>query len=243
MSVSRPCWIDITATSADDREHLVSFLCGVFGWTYEVTGPDAGFYTMLRCDGIDVAAVGQQEHGLARWVTYFSTEDVHASARRVRESGGRVLREPMTVMRAGAMAVSIDPSGAVFGLWQPDLFEGFPDAIQPGFPEWFHHGSTDPEAAASFYARAFDLDVLPEDGDITLGRDGRGFFSLGRNIDGVTADLRPVILVDELAGIEARVTSAGGEVYASGVEVPGGFATTFADPVVGAPLIVSVNAP
>jgi hypothetical protein len=37
------------------------------------------------------------------------------------------------------------------------------------------------------------------------------------------------------------VTRAGGEIYASRIEVPGGFATTFADPVVGAPLIVSAN--
>lgn len=234
--------MDITVRSAEARVGLVDFLCGVFGWTFEVTGPDTGFYTMLRCDGVDVAAVGQQEHGLARWVTYFSTEDVHASARRVRDCGGQTLVEPMTVMRAGAMAVSVDPSGAVFGLWQPDLFAGFPDAIRPGFPEWFHHGSADPASAAQFYAQAFDLEALPDGGDIVLGRDGRGFFSLGRNVEGVPADLRPVILVEDLAAIEAGVVESGGTIFASGIEVPGGFATTFADPVVGAPLIVSVNA-
>jgi predicted enzyme related to lactoylglutathione lyase len=51
-----------------------------------------------------------------------------------------------------------------------------------------------------------------------------------------------VILVADLDDVESRITSAGGEIYASHVEVPGGLATTFADPVVGAPLIVSVNA-
>jgi predicted enzyme related to lactoylglutathione lyase len=145
-------------------------------------------------------------------------------------------------MRAGAMALALDPVGAVFGLWQPDLFAGFPDTVTAGCPEWFHHGSQDPDAAAPFYARAFDLEVIPADGDVIVGRDGRGYFSLGRNAADRPADLRPVILVDDLAVVEERVANAGGEIYASRIEVPGGFATTFADPVIGAPLIVSVNA-
>lgn len=235
--------MDITATSAADREGLVAFLCGVFGWEFEVTGPDTGNYTMLRLAGVDVAAVGEQPAGGGRWVTYLSTPDIDAAVGRVRDSGGQVFLEPMTIMRAGAMALALDPVGAVFGLWQPDLFAGFPDTVTPGCPEWFHHGSQSPDAAAAFYARAFDLEVIGGEGDVMLGRDGRGYFSLGRNAADRPADLRPVILVDDLAVVEDRVANAGGEIYASRIEVPGGFATTFADPVVGAPLIVSVNAP
>lgn len=75
-----------------------------------------------------------------------------------------------------------------------------------------------------------------------MRRDGRGYFSLGRNTEDRPADLRPVILVEDLAVVEQRVVTAGGAIYASRVQIPGGFATTFADPVVGAPLIASVNA-
>jgi predicted enzyme related to lactoylglutathione lyase len=241
MDSGRPCWIDITVTNAEDREQLVAFLCDVFGWTFEVTSPDTGYYTMLRQDGADVAAVGQQPTGGARWVTFLATSDIDASTTHVRDAGGSVFVEPMAIMRAGSMALAVDPAGAVFGLWQPDLFAGFPDVIAAGCPEWFHHGSQDPDTVARFYAEAFDLQVIPADGDTMLGREGRGYFSLGRNIAGNPPDLRPVILVDDLAEIEARVTRAGGEIFASRIEVPGGFATTFADPVVGAPLIVSAN--
>lgn len=242
MALGRPCWIDITVKRAEDRERLVDFLCVAFDWTFEVTGPDTGFYTMLRRDGMDVAAVGQQEHGGGRWITYLSTDDVMATAIRVRDAGGDVISEPMTVMRAGIMALASDPTGAAFGLWQPDLFAGFPDVIEAGFPEWFHHGSSDPESAAQFYARAFSLEQHAEGSDIMMRRDGRGYFSLGRNTEGRPADLRPVILVEDLAVVEQRVVTAGGTIYASGVQIPGGFATTFADPVAGAPLVVSVNA-
>ena len=242
MPLGRPCWIDITVTTAEDRERLVAFLCDVFGWSFEASGPDMGYYTMLRQDGADVAAVGQQETGGGRWVTFLATPDIDATATRVRDAGGTVFVEPMAIMRAGSMALAADPTGAVLGLWQPDLFAGFPDAIAPGCPEWFHHGSQDPDAAARFYAEAFDLQVIPADGDTMLGRDDRGYFSLGRNVAGNAADLRPVFLVDDLVDVEARIAQAGGEIYASHVAVPGGFATTFADPVVGAPLIVSVDA-
>jgi predicted enzyme related to lactoylglutathione lyase len=242
MNSGQPCWIDITVTQAADRERLVDFLCDVFDWTFEVTGPDTGFYTMLRRDGVDVAAVGQQEHGAGRWVTYLSTDDIVGTAIRVRDAGGDLVREPMTVMRAGTMALASDPTDAVFGLWQPDLFAGFPDVVEAGCPEWFHHGSSDPEAAAQFYARVFALEQQAEGSDIMMRRDGRGYFSLGRNGDGRPADLRPVILVEDLTAVERRVRSAGGTIYAARVAIPGGFATTFADPVVGAPLIASVNA-
>ncbi len=208
-----------------------------------MTGPDTGFYTMLRYEGADVAAVGERGDGSERWITFLSTDDIGASVARVSENGGQVLTPPQNVMRAGTLGVATDPVGAVFGLWQPDFFAGFPDVVQPGCPEWFHHGSPDPQRASRFYARAFDLDPQAEGRDIVLGRAGRAFFSLGRNIEGVPADIRPVILVRDLDEVEARVVQAGGTVYASKVEVPGGFATTFADPVVGAPLIASVNAP
>lgn len=243
MALGQPCWIDIAVRSADDRERLVEFLCGVFDWACEVGGAHTGFYTMMRHDGVDVAAVGEQELGRGRWVTYLATDDMQASIGRVSENAGQILMSSHTVMRAGTMAVAADPVGAVFGLWQADLFAGFPDVVQPGFPEWFHHGSADPQAASRFYAQAFALDEQAEGRDIMLGRDGRAFFSLGHNIEGHAADIRPVILVGDLDEVEVRVIEAGGTIFASKVEVPGGFATTFADPVVGAPLIASVNAP
>lgn len=239
--LGQPCWIDITTASTDQRERLVAFLCDLFDWTAEVNGPETGYYTMLRRDGIDAAAVGQQAQG-GTWVTYLATDDMQASAARVIDGGGSVVMGPHTVMRAGTMAVAVDPVGAVFGLWQADLFGGFGDTIGDGRPEWFHHGSPDPAAAATFYASAFDLATISDDADTMLGRDGRGYFSLGRNIAGNPPDIKPVILVEDLDAMEARITGSGGEIYASRIEVPGGFATTFADPVVKAPLIIATNA-
>ncbi|MBU6311122.1 MAG: VOC family protein [Actinomycetales bacterium] len=239
--LGQPCWIDITVTSADDRERLVAFLCDLFDWTHEASGPEVGYYTMLRRDGVDVAAVGQQANGSARWMTFLHADDIEAAAASVRDHGGTVESGPHTVMRAGTLATCLDPVGAAFGLWQPDLFGGFPETVAPGYPEWFHHGSQEPGTAVDFYGAAFDLLTVSDEDDTMLGRDGRGYFTLGRNIAGNPADFKPVILVEDLDALESRITRLDGEIYASCIEVPGGFATTFADPVVKAPLIIATN--
>lgn len=238
----QPCWIDITVNSADERERLVAFLCDLFDWTFEASGPEVGYYTMLRRAGVDVAAVGQQPEGGRRWVTFFNTPDIEADIARVNANGGQVFMGPHTVMQAGTLAVALDPVGAVFGLWQPDLFGGFGETIAAGHPVWFDHGSQDPAAATAFYTATFDLQSTGSDGDAMVGRDGRWYFSVSRNIEGNPPDIKPVLMVDDLAVIEERVRAAGGEIYASAVELPtGGRATTFADPVVGAPLIAFVG--
>lgn len=238
----QPCWIDITVNSADDRERLVAFLCDLFDWTFEASGPEVGYYTMLRRNGVDVAAVGQQPEGGGRWVTFFAAPDIEASVASVTDNGGQVFMGPHTVMRAGTLAVGVDPTGAVFGLWQPDLFAGFGETIAAGHPVWFDHGSPDPAAANGFYTSTFGLEATAPDGDAMVGRDGRWYFSVSRNVAGNAPDIKPVIMVEDLDSLEDTVRAAGGEIYASAVELPsGGRATTFADPVVGAPLIAFSN--
>lgn len=235
-ALGQPCWIDLTVNSADDRERLVDFLCPLFGWTAEVNGPETGYYTMLRKADVAVAAIGQQPQGGGQWATYLATDDIEASAVRVAANGAQVFMGPMAVMRAGTMALAVDPVGVVFGLWQGDLFAGFGETIAPGHPVWFDHGSADPAAAAAFYAASFDLDTT--DDQSMVGRGDRWYFSVSRNIAGNPPDIKPVILVEDLADFEDRLRAAGAPIYASGIEVPGGGrATTFADPIVGAPLI------
>ncbi len=241
-NLGQPCWIDITVTSADERERLVAFLCDLFDWTFEASGPELGYYTMLRRDDIAVAAVSQQAQGGGQWVTFFATDDIAATTARISEYGGQVFMGPHTVMQAGTLALAHDTVGAVFGLWQADLFAGFGETIAPGHPVWFDHGSADPAAATAFYTAVFDLEATSTDGDAMIGRDGRWYFSTSRNIPGKAPDIKPVILVDDLAAFEGRVRAAGGEILASDMEVPGGRATTWADPVIGATLIAFANA-
>lgn len=233
----QPCWIDLQVRDADQRESLMSFFFGAFGWTGEVGPPETGYYTRMSKDGAVTGAIGQIDQGGMVWVTYLHTDDIDQAAQSVAAHGGQVVAGPMQVMDFGHLAVVVDPVGAVFGLWQPGVFEGFAQAIAPGHAVWFDHGSPDPSAALAFYRDVFGLDVHEVPGGAMLGHGDTYYFSVSKNVEGNPSDWKPVILVESLSDLEGFVTSAGGPIYASGMQVPGGTATTFADPVVGAPII------
>ena len=58
------------------------------------------------------------------WTTYFCSTDADATERAVNQAGGNVLVPTVDVMSLGRMLVAADPSGAVFGVWQPKDFHG-----------------------------------------------------------------------------------------------------------------------
>ena len=242
-ALGKPCWIDLTVGNQQDRDALVAFCFGAFAWTAEIGLPETGQYTTLLRSGDPVAAIGQRDRAVgqsdaqsdAAWITYFATSDIDATAARVTSLGGTVTVAPTQVMQRGSRAVCVDPVGAMFGLWQAQDFTGFADAFTAGYPVWFDHGSADPARARDFYAALFDLSAS-DDGTM-LGDGDRHYFSVSTGVAGNPADWKPVIAIDSLSDLEGFVTSAGGKIYASQVPVPGGTATTFADPVVGAPLI------
>ena len=60
-----------------------------------------------------------QEGQPTAWSTYVSVADADETAAKVKAAGGTVVVEPMDVMDIGRMAFFADPTGAVFGIWQP----------------------------------------------------------------------------------------------------------------------------
>jgi len=53
----------------------------------------------------------------SHWLVYFGSEDVDASAERIRSSGGTLMVEPMDVPPSGRILVAQDPQGAIFALF------------------------------------------------------------------------------------------------------------------------------
>src|SRR4029079_8395216 len=64
----------------------------------------------------EVKAMGIPPH----WLTYISTPDVEATARRAEQMGGRIRKPVEVVPTVGRFIVVADPQGAVFCLYQPD---------------------------------------------------------------------------------------------------------------------------
>lgn len=236
----RPCWIDVSVVDSQTREGLMAFLGDLFGWTFEVGGPETGHYTMGLLDGQHVCAIAQQPQGAGFWVTYLAVDDIQESTRRVTGAGGQVFMGPMAVMGAGSMALAMDPTGAVFGMWQKDDFAGFGTFGRPNAPCWFDHQSTTPRDAAAFYTTVFDLGFSPttDDGQGMLTSGEFRYASLSASPGPMPPSWNPVVGVESVAAAEARAVELGATVLMSGMPVPGGTASAFAAPVTGTVITV-----
>src|SRR5688572_28376432 len=118
-----PCWVDIW-----QDEIPAAFYTGLFGWEAQV-GDD---YTMFTHRGLEVAGAGKPAAGGVAWTTYMWVDDADAVAARVGEAGGRVVLEPFDSLDGGRIAIVADPSGAVFGVWQPGEHRGARVVNEPG---------------------------------------------------------------------------------------------------------------
>lgn len=149
-------WADGQST---DVAASKAFYAGLMGWTYDDIPISEGmFYTMFKADGAYVAGMGpmspeMQAQGVpSHWSSYVNVDDVDAVAAKVAALGGTVLMEPMDVFDSGRMAVAQDPTGALFGLWQPKQHKGAGLVNAPGAMCWNELTTSDTQAARDFYA-------------------------------------------------------------------------------------------
>ena len=156
-----PCWVDVTSP---DFDATIAFYAGLFGWEADRDPrPEAGGYTMFSLNGKHVAAASppQQEGTPPAWTTYIASDDVDATAARVREAGGTVFTEPFDVFDSGRMTVAQDPTGPVFGIWQAGTHIGAQLANEPGSLSWNECRTPDAAAAERFYRAVFEYTVTP----------------------------------------------------------------------------------
>jgi uncharacterized protein len=151
-----PSWVEF---SSPDLDASIEFYGGLFGWGVpESENPEqTGGYRLATKNGRPAAGMmpQMQEGQPTAWATYVSVEDAEATAAAVKEAGGTVMVEPMDVMDLGRMAVFIDPTGAVFGAWQPGTFQGAGLVNEPGAISWNELNTRDLAAAKEFYGAVF----------------------------------------------------------------------------------------
>ncbi len=72
--------------------------------------------------------------------------------------------EPMKVGDFGTMCLASEPSGAVFGVWQGGVHEGFEAVAVPGAYAWAEVFTREPEKADPFFAAVFPYAQKQMDG-------------------------------------------------------------------------------
>jgi predicted enzyme related to lactoylglutathione lyase len=151
-----PSWVDL---GSPDIDASIDFYAALFGWDVpeSESAEQTGGYRQAMLDGNPTAGMMplMQEGQPPAWSTYISVEDADATAAAVKDAGGSVIAEPMDVMDLGRMAIFADPSGAVFGIWQPGTFTGAGLVNEPGAIAWNELNTRDPEGAKGFYGAVF----------------------------------------------------------------------------------------
>jgi predicted enzyme related to lactoylglutathione lyase len=151
-----PCWVDL---GSPDLDVSVEFYSALFGWEVPESEnvEQTGGYRRATKNGRDVAGMMplMQEGQPPAWSSYVSVADADATAAAVKENGGNVLAEVMDVMGLGKMAIFADPTGAVFGIWQPGTFPGAGLVNEPGALAWNELNTRDLGAAKAFYGAVF----------------------------------------------------------------------------------------
>ena len=148
-------WPELSTT---DQQGAVAFYRSLFGWTVndQPIGPD-DMYSLLQLNGNEVAAaytMREDERKMnipPHWNNYVTVANVDESTARAKELGAQVLAGPFDVMDAGRMSVLMDPTGAVFQLWQAGRSIGAKTLGEPGTLCWTELTTSDPAAAEKFY--------------------------------------------------------------------------------------------
>jgi len=215
-----PCWVDL---GVDDVSRANAFYSRLFGWDTQPGPPEAGGYTMCMLSGRPVAGIGPKmgpPDVPPFWTVYIASDDADDTAGKVTAAGGTVLVAPMDVMDVGRMAVAADPSGAVFGVWQPRSHTGFGLANEPGSVCWNENFSRDMDGNQAFYHAVFGYEYgdmsTPDFRYATLKLDGKevgGIGGLGSGIPPeVPAHWSVYFAVGDTDAAVATVAAAGGAV-------------------------------
>ncbi|MER6748127.1 VOC family protein [Streptomyces fungicidicus] len=172
-----PCWVSLMVHGPAATEE---FYGALFGWEFRPGPRQLGPYVRALLDGREVAGMGvlPPDRDLpVAWTPYFASDDVDLTADAVRSCGGTIGVGPLDAADAGRLAVGLDPSGAVFGIWQPEASPGTAVTGVPGTPAWNELTTFEPARVAKFYETVFGYDEEPapsaDAGHVILRLDGR----------------------------------------------------------------------
>lgn len=237
-----PNWLDL---GVDDVEAAAGFYSELLGWDVQEGPAEAGGYRVALLRGRPVAGIAPKmepsEH--TYWNTYLASDDVDATAEKIRAAGGTILVEPMDVMTFGRMLVATDTNGAPFSVWQAYDHIGAGIYNESGACVWNENLSEHPEKAKAFYGDVFgftfqsfgrpregeaEYDVILREGGSTMD-DCVGGLGDSAQTGGGNSWLT-WFAVDDVDACAAQVDAIGGRVVTQPFDSPVGRMSVVAGP-------------
>jgi len=249
-----PSWVE---HSSPDLDASIEFYGALFGWEVPESenAEQTGGYRQAMLAGKPVAGMmPQMEEGQpVVWSSYVSVDDADAIASAVKEAGGSVIVAPMDVMDLGTMAVFADPSGAVFGVWQPGTFVGAGLVNDPGTLSWNELNTRDVEGAKAFYGAVFGWGAQDNDlGDAgTYTEWKRGEDAIGGMLnmtergvpDMVPSHWQVYFAVEDTDATVEQAKQSGGGVMVEPIDIPVGRFAILTDPHGASFAVIALNEP
>jgi predicted enzyme related to lactoylglutathione lyase len=160
-----PTWVDLITPDIDAARN---FYHAVFGWDYDIGGPEFGGYTTARLGQRTTAGMAGNQPGAppmpAAWSLYFASDNIEADVARAVGLGATMLYPPMVVGEFGSMATCEDPTGAAFSFWQAGQHVGSQVTDEPGSTIWYELYSPNAKEARDFYAALLGATADPMPG-------------------------------------------------------------------------------
>jgi len=168
-----PAWFDVVVP---DLDAALKFYGGLFGWQFNVGPAEYGYYTTCTLRDRRIAGMGKQMPEApfpCAWSVYFCSENIEADLARVTEGGGKVVMGPMAIDVQGRMAVCADPTGAIFGFWEPRSHTGAQIVDEPGAMCWTEVATRD-KGATAFYEKVLQVTSKPMEGGMVYDMLNKG---------------------------------------------------------------------
>lgn len=216
-------WVDLGTT---DPEAAKVFYGELFGWSFQDIPTDSGtVYSMAQLEGYNVAGLGPLDPGMQEqgvppfWSSYVKHDDVDTVAARAAEAGGNVMFPPFDVMDAGRMTTIQDPTGAIFGVWQPGNHIGAQLVNMPNALTWNELHTPDIDAARDFYGAVFAWTYDVDENDYVVSKvDDRmqaGMMQMTEQMKGVPPHWSVYFLVEDIDATAVRIGELGGSILVS----------------------------
>jgi hypothetical protein len=163
-----PTWVDLVSP---DPEASRDFYKALFGWEYDIGGPEFGGYATARKGKLNTAGIGGQPPGMpadvpAIWQLYFASDDLKADVARAQQLGAKEVYPSMEVGVFGGMASLADPTGAEFNFWKAGTHVGTQLINEHGGPAWFELYTPDAKKARDFYTALLGMTSDPMPGGL-----------------------------------------------------------------------------
>lgn len=231
-----PAWVHVsTPNEASTR----SFYTALLGWDISPGAPEFNGYAMASFNDALVAGVSPSgDDNLAAWTLFFGTDDAHATASAISEHGGTLLSPVLEIGDAGRMVVAQDPQGAMFGVWEAKLLNGFGLHGETGALSWNDLRSSDPDSARAFYSSLFGYHFTriemagPDYTTFALSADGEPQGGIGgmMGMEGYSSHWIVYLAVPDADEAVIKTQSLGGQIISPGFDTPYGRMAALTDP-------------